>query len=201
MDYKRWKKIKRSGGFRRKVSKIYAQLKQSTFTLTATTGEVQSNKISMGSVEKNNVTIDDEIGETSTSEIFPRSKNISAGINSDPDSSDNKNDNNTMRQDNGSSEFEDVEHINDEFWANIKEWALQFNIPHDTLRKLSTICNKRIPYLLPRDPRTILKTNISKIKIFAVGSGLYWHNGLKEPLQKCFEIIDFNFDVLSIFLL
>lgn len=188
MDYNRWKRIKRSGGFRRKVNKMYSRLKVSTSATALNTGEEGSKNIREGSEE--NIHASNDISEPSNSSPSENSSNYH---DSDLDSNDSDRPNFET-----SSESENNENLNDEFLCNFKEWALQFNISHDALKKLSTILNKRIPNLMPKDPRTILKTNTSKINVFAVNSGLYWHNGLTVPLKKCLEIIDCNSDVLSL---
>lgn len=70
---------------------------------------------------------------------------------------------------------------------NIAEWALEFNISHTALKGLCGILNKRIPHVLPSDPRTLLLTNYKKIHITSVDTGHYWHNGLIDPLRKILE--------------
>lgn len=74
MDYNRWKKIKRSGGFRRKVNKMYTRLKQSSSTLAVTMDEEHSNNISTGSVENIHATTD-YVCEPSTSNSILLSDN------------------------------------------------------------------------------------------------------------------------------
>ncbi|KAL0883345.1 hypothetical protein ABMA27_016752 [Loxostege sticticalis] len=82
-----------------------------------------------------------------------------------------------------------TEDENYEFRENIRQWAVKCNIPQAHLHDLFSIVNKRLPFVLPKDPRTLLKTNALEICISSICSGHYWHNGLKIQLKNILEEI------------
>lgn len=87
------------------------------------------------------------------------------------------------------------------FNYNIKEWAIKRNIAQDALKELATIVNNRFPDILPKDPRTILHT-ARKITIKLIESGgEYWHNGLINPLtivlNKWLDVLE-NIESISL---
>lgn len=57
---------------------------------------------------------------------------------------------------------------------------------HSALKDLFKIWNKRLPNVLPQDPRTLMQTP-PKINIVKVGDGQYWHRGLKLSLESIFQ--------------
>lgn len=69
----------------------------------------------------------------------------------------------------------------------IKMWTMKLNISHLAYNELSVILNKRIKHILPNDARTLLHTTRQEIQITALGTGHYWHNGLKKQLIKVFK--------------
>ena len=90
----------------------------------------------------------------------------------------------------------------------MKKWALDFNISHHALKSLSGIVNKRLPNIVPNDPRTLLRTNDMNLSFFSVGTSKYWHNGLTLQLKETLEHIDdvpntislvFNIDGLPLY--
>lgn len=74
------------------------------------------------------------------------------------------------------------------FTTRLSEWALKFNIAHQAIRSLLTICSEHynliIPSQIPKDPRTLLQTpresNISQMGT----NGFFWYSGLKENLNN-----------------
>ncbi|RVE53676.1 hypothetical protein evm_001568 [Chilo suppressalis] len=106
------------------------------------------------------------------------------------------NDQEDTENDSGSinSGFNDGDHTefdkNYELQVDIKQWAIRNNISHSALNELSAILNKRIKYALPRDARTILKTNNKTIDVTTGGTGHYWHNCLIDQLRKVLAIVD-----------
>ena len=59
-------------------------------------------------------------------------------------------------------------------------WASQFNIPHNAVKDL--LCKLRPAHpLLPKDPRTLLKTKTDYV-VKNVGGGSYFHFGLQNVL-------------------
>lgn len=79
----------------------------------------------------------------------------------------------------------------------MKKWALNFNISHQALKCLTGIVNKRLPNIVPNDPRTLLRTNDINFFFFSVGTGKYWHNGLTLQLKETLEHIDEVPNVIS----
>lgn len=76
------------------------------------------------------------------------------------------------------------------------------------MKSLSIVINKRLPNIVPRDPRTLLKTNHVTVTLIPVDKGQYWHNGLSSPLQKILEscssvpdhiTLNFNIDGLPLY--
>ena len=67
---------------------------------------------------------------------------------------------------------------------SLSQWALQNNITHVALRELLTILRGRFKEL-PKDPRTLLSTGkVSPDAIKTIGSGYYYHFGVKYGLIK-----------------
>ena len=59
---------------------------------------------------------------------------------------------------------------NIDFKNNLMRWANEFNIKQNALKSLLDIINKRLPNILPQDPRTLLNTN-KTINLLSVASG------------------------------
>lgn len=95
-----------------------------------------------------------------------------------------------------------------EFQEDLQKWAVDFNISHEAIKSLSKVLNKRFPAIVPKDPRTLLKTNSVNITLFTVDAGQYWHNGVTVPLRTIFEnnsdmpdniTLTFNIDGLPLY--
>lgn len=71
--------------------------------------------------------------------------------------------------------------------VNVVNWALENNITHSALKGLINIINDYVEKpLLPKDPRTLLKTP-RDVHITEIGENQsYWHNGLKYCLENLF---------------
>lgn len=70
----------------------------------------------------------------------------------------------------------------------LRTWAVTFNIKHNALKELLSILNIRLSNVLPRDPRTLVKTPQS-VSIQNIAGGQYWHHGLKSCIEKvCSDI-------------
>lgn len=80
--------------------------------------------------------------------------------------------------------------LEDNFFHGLRQWAITFNVSHESLRKLLSLL-KTIPVHsnLPNDPRTLLAT---PRKTFSknIGSGSYVHLGLKFAIEKLISNID-----------
>lgn len=106
------------------------------------------------------------------------------------------------------SESEEVENWDEEYDLNIEEttdyeknhellidlqsWAIKFNVSHLALNELSTILNKRLSNVLPKDARTLLHTNKETVHITISDPGQYWHNGLIKCLQNTLQGLNLN---------
>lgn len=167
MDLKDWKKLKRSGSYRRKVKKRYeAMMSSNSLSSAATPSRAEMKENVMGSVELYSQNFDnDTFDEDFLKGYLTQSDNES----DEPDSGIKR----------------DIE--KDRFRDDIATWAVEYNITHCALNKLFKIVNKLVPHSLPTDARTLLKSNTVKIKIIKMGTGHYWHNGLTEQLIQVLQ--------------
>jgi hypothetical protein len=151
-----------------------------------------SPSILSGSVDSSNTIINNmhddgrhfEPGLSHTSDVVISSYIDSTEISSDSESSDDISEKDSDDDNN--------------FQMNLREWVLQFNISHAAFRHLATILNKRLPYVLPKDPRTLLKTDTKKLNVTPVGCGNYWHNGLIKHLVFFLERVNYTNDTISL---
>lgn len=84
--------------------------------------------------------------------------------------------------------LDDIEK-NEKFRSDIIKWCLENNINHAVFKKLVEIINERFEkeILLPKDPRTLLKTD-RNVAIVPIADGeYYWHNGLEFCLNSLFS--------------
>jgi len=84
----------------------------------------------------------------------------------------------------------------------LAEWAVNFNVPHNTLNGLLPIF-KDIPGLtqIPIDARTILKSNleIKSVQLIDVNPGYYYHFGLGLAVKNHFCVNPINnVDIIQI---
>lgn len=215
-NLKPWKKRKRTGGIKRKLSKAYAKASMEELRRNSSTDAVNIYKPvsftqSKGSVQTN---FDENI-DFSNKQHF-REPCCSKGeaslelkqssvhfMNSDSDESELSTD-----EDNKEG---CIFNKNRQFNNSIKKWAIKRNIAQDALKELAEIVNKRFPDILPKDPRTILQT-ARNITIKTIDSGgEYWHNGLiksltlvlnnwKDVCENIMSIsLNINFDGLPIY--
>lgn len=100
----------------------------------------------------------------------------------------NSNDLNIKHKSNSDSDISYNFNQSEEYFQNVlSAWAIQFNIAHNALSGLLEILRKHIPLsILPKDPRTLLKTP-RNTNIVQMGSGEYFHYGL---LNVCKLIVD-----------
>ena len=73
----------------------------------------------------------------------------------------------------------------------LREWAINAHIPHNSLKGLLSILRKNYDATLPSDPRTLLGTPkfIADVKICA--GGKYFHLGIEQCVRKYAETKDF----------
>ncbi|XP_031639559.1 uncharacterized protein LOC116351578, partial [Contarinia nasturtii] len=74
---------------------------------------------------------------------------------------------------------------------HLREWALKYNVRHNSLGDLLKILIRHGLKFLPKDPRTLLKTPQS-ILIEPVASGSFWYAGIENKLRKLFHSPDKN---------
>ena len=48
-------------------------------------------------------------------------------------------------------------------YNDLQKWAISFNMSHSALRDLLKIWNNRLPGILPKDPRSLLRTPVNII--------------------------------------
>ncbi|CAB3251098.1 unnamed protein product [Arctia plantaginis] len=164
MDSKDWKKFKRSGGYRRKVKKVYQNMAVSITPTTSTpmmlqNDQADTNESASGSAEDYFIENDNE-KETSEEEY------------------------NCGDSDSDIDIFLNEELKNIDIRSDIREWAVKFNISHIALSDLLKILYHVMPNKMPLDARTLLKTNKVEICITEIGTGHYWHNGLLTQITK-----------------
>lgn len=93
------------------------------------------------------------------------------------------------------TDVENVEEQNQTLRDQLRNWSLNHNIKQDALKDLLGILNDRIPDVLPKDPRTLLKTP-QNVVLQIIGDGqLYWHNGLATCIQNLFANVDKSMDL------
>lgn len=93
------------------------------------------------------------------------------------------------------AEVENVEEQNQTLRDRLRNWALLHNIKQDALKDLLGFLNDRIPDVLPKDPRTLLKT-LQHVARQIIGDGqLYWHNGLATCIRNLFANVDKSMDL------
>lgn len=148
MDYKNWKRLMKTGGYRRKIVKKYNEMLK-TQTNIPLPGQ--------GSVEKN-------ISEGSAGFAFIQ----------EVDNNDGNFVINDFSEDESPSEDETNYEKTFVLKNDVKKWALKFNISHAALIALLFILND----VLPKDARTLIETNKEIVHISNSAPGMYWHSGL-----------------------
>lgn len=71
---------------------------------------------------------------------------------------------------------------------NIINWTLKYNINHLVLKGIVEIINERFDKeILPKDPRTLLKTPRMVTIVPIADEQYYWHNGIRFCLENLFS--------------
>lgn len=75
------------------------------------------------------------------------------------------------------------------FKEELMVWALLYGISLMALKELLKLLRKKAEFRhgLPKDPRTLVKTNATKINVEKLGEGKYWHQGLENCLRCNFS--------------
>ncbi|KAH9629842.1 hypothetical protein HF086_011492 [Spodoptera exigua] len=175
MDLKSLRRYKVSGSYKKKVKNRYTQA-LSSIQANVNTGQAGPENLAHGSVQ--NICFVPQQGCSKFSFSLARNKDEeyereSTSVESPP-----------------TSECSDEESNKDEqLCSDIRKWCVTYNIPHQAVKSLIEIINKRIPNVLSKDPRTLLKTDV-KINIKSIPGGSYWHNSLTETLHTLLGIIE-----------
>lgn len=161
-----FEKVKRSGGYRRKLKKsqselLNVRLKRDVNVLFEQQQQ-QSNSLLSNfdddpQIESNGNWMD---GESSDGEEFS----------------------NTELQKTPNLPTMDFLDMQAAFRNVLSKWAIQCNINQHQLRELIAACNETLPFELPVDPRTILHTPRSTVIRKLSNDGQYWHRGLEQSL-------------------
>ncbi|CAG9782322.1 unnamed protein product [Diatraea saccharalis] len=192
IDFKKWKRIKRSGGFRRRVNKNYQLLLLNiqtvpTYNLEETVpSQEQSGKNGNGSLHFSTLNAENAGSSQdwcSTNQTCSDYQGILDSENVLNYSDFSEEDNSLKSSDESSEEFDK----DDQFRQDLKKWAITCNVAHDTVKKVCEIINRRLPHILPKDPRTFLQTKT--ISLIPLDKGFYWHNGVTEQLKKYLELL------------
>ncbi|XP_046602855.1 uncharacterized protein LOC124296675 [Neodiprion virginianus] len=93
-------------------------------------------------------------------------------------------------------------------YQELREWAVEFNIPHRNLEKLLDIIRRRFLPELPKSAKTFWKTNSCTYIIRETESGQFVYFGLESGLRACIIehlhpgnqiFLQVNVDGLSVF--
>ncbi|CAH2225546.1 jg22545, partial [Pararge aegeria aegeria] len=194
MDINKWKRLKKSGSYKRKVQKTYQQM-ISVPSTRFTSSQERSVEDGEGSGRNNNF---QDISPGVSSGVSVQNKVLPTT--SDLDSDDDE----EYICDNSDSEQEDEDDCystyeeNNKLRSNLSKWAVEHNIPHVALNSLLKILNIKLKNILPNDARTLLQTNKANVDIICSAPGEYWHNGLKKCLKNIVEELSVPPDKISL---
>ena len=78
-----------------------------------------------------------------------------------------------------------------EFQNVLRQCCIDYNITHIQTNALLRVLRSHSCFKnLPKDSRKLLRTSTEKIKFSKIGTGIYWHIGLGESLQKHLALYD-----------
>lgn len=107
---------------------------------------------------------------------------------SEIDSPDHDEDYNSEEE--GDDDHEQIQEQNEKLRDRLRDWSLNHNVKQDALKDLLRIINDRIPDVLPKDPRTLLKTP-RHVQLQTIGDNQqYWHNGITTCIRNLFANVD-----------
>lgn len=176
------KKIKRSGGFRRKIDKYLKRSKNEE--------QLQNNSDSEAKLSSDLLQNGENRSTTEATEFVVSPTTSQNYVSGQSDSDEN-------------STNDDDESRSNCLKRDLRQWSATHAITHIALKDLFQIINNFQPGTLPKDPRTLLQSPRT-IEIKKIGNGEYWHHGLKNNLTRYFKnltenkivTIDVNFDGL-----
>lgn len=193
-DFVKWKKIKNSGYFKRKVKRNFFKI------FNAELPELPPNQKSL---ENQPEAVGDHCSNPSSevSDVQPNLNQktalpdpivvdnnalpIQTAVNYEDVGNCDKDDE-TWDTNPGDPENEMFENL--QLLADIRTWALSFNIKQNALKEILKIINCRLRNILPQDPRTLLKTP-KEVSIQQIAGGMYWHHGFKTCIEEIFSEI------------
>nr|CAI5866725.1 unnamed protein product [Callosobruchus analis] len=159
-----WKKIVKSGHFKRKVKKNLLR--------------ITTDKVTFHTEDKNS--------ETSDPKTIPGHQTSNTN---DASTSDLKEEHDPIQSSSlDSDEGETGDIKNFDFSQDIKAWALKHNIKHVAIKDLLEILNKNTDVRFPKDPRTF-QTTPCETNIWDIAGGQYWHNGLSSSRYEFWPIL------------
>lgn len=129
MDRKKWKSIKRSGAFKRKVKNNYHSLQARTFIQSnRAQAQAVSEENEKGSVSQVNANLTNQFNQNTTSipcSSFAEVQDSCSYSEHEDSYSAFENEDNVDKEDNSTK--------NDDFRDHYKKWAIEFNIPQVAL--------------------------------------------------------------------
>lgn len=194
MDINKWKRLKKSGSYKRKVQKTYQQMISVPSTRSISSQE-RSVEVGEGSVGNNNFQ-DIRPGVSSGVSVLNEELNTTRDLDSDDDEVYICDDSDSVKED--ESDCYSTYEKNIKLRSTLSKWAVEHNIPHVALNSLLKILNKELKNILPNDARTLLQTNKANVDIIYSAPGEYWHNGLKKCLKNIFEDLSVPPDEISL---
>lgn len=195
-----WRKLKSSGTFKRNVKKNFNKIVSLNPVLCKRVLQVETPVADSGlsSLQISRTSTDDNTG---TPECSSSSFESSSAFVDAPEFG-------HLADEEEYSEFgtNDDVFANLQLLADLQSWAVEFNIRQSALKELLSILNTRLSNVLPRDPRTLLKTAQS-VEIMQMEGGQYWHQGVKSCIERVFSEITepllislkFNIDGLPVY--
>ncbi|XP_055585464.1 uncharacterized protein LOC129738304 [Uranotaenia lowii] len=93
--------------------------------------------------------------------------------------------------DDGESSEDEDSTCSDTLVEFLRNWSIEYNVPHRTLKPLLTRLNSQ-DFSIPKDPRKLLSTTRFEADIYDIQGGKYWHNGIGVCLQSSFGNLNKN---------
>ncbi|XP_055522641.1 uncharacterized protein LOC129716829 [Wyeomyia smithii] len=169
-----WKRIKTSGSFKRSVKKNFNKINNVNPQLYKKNIPLKSFTDSSSQKTTPEFSVDEITPECSSSSRIKPSSDCT-------DTSTNYTISN--EEDFAEPELEDETFANMRLLTDLQSWAVKYNIRQTALKELLTILNTRLSDILPRDPRTLLKT-VQTVKLVQMDNGQYWHQGIETCIDR-----------------
>lgn len=198
MDLSKWKKVKRSGNFRRKVkARLETLSREYDRKRQAVTSNNLVENIYAFNISAPTVLLSTEFTQHSSLDEVEKMDNLEEldeGRENEVKNNwvtemDHEGNCSTEIEQEGNTYLTDIE--KDVTVRNrLRVWATSFRINQMALKELINIWNERFPRILPDDPRTLLNTP-RNIVIDNIGNnGYYWHHGLEYCIQRNLQNVE-----------